>query len=103
MFVIAGIGSLIVWYLRKNLPESPRWLEAQGRSAEAEALMQSIEKEVAAGVGALPPAAKPAAVPQLTASAMLRPPILQRMIVGCLLYTSPSPRDRTRHRMPSSA
>jgi len=22
MFIIAGIGSLIVWYLRKNLPES---------------------------------------------------------------------------------
>src|SRR6201996_1794713 len=47
MFVIAGIGSLIVWYLRKNLPESPRWLEAQGRDAEAEALMQAIEKEAA--------------------------------------------------------
>ena len=27
----------------------------------------------------------------------------QRCIVGCLLYTSPSPRDRTRYRMPSSA
>ena len=38
MFIIAGIGSLVVWYLRKNLPESPRWLEAQGRTAEAEAL-----------------------------------------------------------------
>ena len=25
------------------------------------------------------------------------------MIMGCLLYTSPSPRDRTRSRMPSSA
>ena len=24
-------------------------------------------------------------------------------IIGCLLYTSPSPRDRTRYRMPSSA
>jgi putative MFS transporter len=81
MFIIAGIGSLIVWYLRKNLPESPRWLESKGRTAEAEALMQSIEKEVA-GAGTLPPAAKPAAVPQLTAAAMLRPPILQRMIVG---------------------
>ena len=23
--------------------------------------------------------------------------------IGCLLYTSPSPRDRTRYRMPSSA
>ena len=25
------------------------------------------------------------------------------LVVGCLLYTSPSPRDRTRSRMPSSA
>jgi putative MFS transporter len=81
MFIIAGIGSLIVWYLRKKLPESPRWLESKGRTAEAEALMQAIEKEAAAGA-ALPPTAKPAPVPQLTASAMLRPPILQRMIVG---------------------
>jgi putative MFS transporter len=82
MFIIAGVGSLIVWYLRKNLPESPRWLESQGRTAEAEALMQSIEKEISAGAGALPPVVVPAPVPQLTASAMLRPPILQRMIVG---------------------
>jgi putative MFS transporter len=79
--VIAGIGSLIVWYLRKNLPESPRWLESKGRAAEAEALMQSIETE-AAGAGALPPPVIAAPVTQLTASAMLRPPILQRMIVG---------------------
>ena len=28
---------------------------------------------------------------------------LQAVIPGCLLYTSPSPRDRTRSRMPSSA
>ena len=82
MFVIAGIGSLIVWYLRKNLPESPRWLESKGRTAEAEALMQSIEKEVTASNGTLPPIVVPAPIPQLTASAMLRPPILQRMIVG---------------------
>ena len=26
-----------------------------------------------------------------------------RMYINCLLYTSPSPRDRTRSRMPSSA
>jgi len=82
MFVIAGVGSLIVWYLRKNLPESPRWLESQGRSAEAEALMQTIEKEVAGAGAPLPPPAITAPVPQLTAADMLRPPILQRMIVG---------------------
>jgi len=81
MFVIAGIGSLIVWYLRKNLPESPRWLESKGRTEEAEALMQLIEKE-AATAGPLPAPVTPVAVPLLSASAMLRPPILQRMIVG---------------------
>ena len=81
MFIIAGIGSLIVWYLRKNLPESPRWLEAQGRTAEAESLMQSIEKESAGGK-TLPPVVVPAQLPQVAASDMLKPPLLQRMIVG---------------------
>jgi putative MFS transporter len=81
MFIIAGIGSLIVWYLRKKLPESPRWLELKGRTAEAEALMTAIEKE-AATAGALPAPAKTAAVAQVTASDMLKPPLLQRMIVG---------------------
>jgi putative MFS transporter len=82
MFVIAGIGSLIVWYLRKNLPESPRWLESQGRTAEAEALMQSIEKESAAG-GTLRPVVVPAPVPPVAAMDMLKPPLLQRLLVGC--------------------
>jgi putative MFS transporter len=81
MFVIAGVGSLIVWYLRKNLPESPRWLESQGRTAEAEELMQSIEAEASPTLPLPPPAPAPT-TPLLTASAMLRPPILQRMIVG---------------------
>jgi putative MFS transporter len=81
MFVIAGIGALIVWYLRKKLPESPRWLESKGRAQEAEALMQAIEKEVAAGAALPPPAATVPTAP-VGAMAMLRPPILQRMIVG---------------------
>jgi putative MFS transporter len=81
MFIIAGIGSLIVWYLRKALPESPRWLESKGRSAEAEALMQTIEKE-AATAGALPAPIQPAPVALVTTSAMFKPPILQSMIVG---------------------
>src|SRR3954471_20507982 len=81
MFIIAGIGSLIVWYLRKNLPESPRWLESQGRAAEAEALMQQIERE-AGGSATLPPLVVPAPVAQVPAPDMLKPPLLQRMIVG---------------------
>ncbi len=81
MFIIAGVCSLIVWYLRKRLPESPRWLESKGRDAEAEALMQAIEKEAAAG-GTLPPAAAPVATVPVSVMAMTRPPLLQRLIVG---------------------
>jgi putative MFS transporter len=81
MFIIAGIGSLVVWYLRKNLPESPRWLESQGRTAEAESLMQLIEKESAGGL-TLPPVVVPAVVPQVAAADLLKPPLLQRLIVG---------------------
>jgi putative MFS transporter len=82
MFVIAGIGSLIVWYLRKRLPESPRWLESKGRTAEADALMTTIEKEITAQKGALPAPAAAAPVAPVPASAMIKPPILQSMIVG---------------------
>ncbi|MBV8792589.1 MAG: MFS transporter, partial [Pseudolabrys sp.] len=82
MFIIAGIGSLIVWVLRKNLPESPRWLEAQGRTAEAEALMQTIEQE-ASGGSTLPAPAKTPPVPQVAMGQLVKSPLLQRMIVGC--------------------
>jgi putative MFS transporter len=81
MFVIAGIGSLIVWYLRKALPESPRWLDSKGRTAEAEALLQAIETEVAAA-GPLPPPASAPAVAPVSAFALLAPPLLQRLLVG---------------------
>lgn len=54
MFAIAGIGALLVWVLRKRMPESPRWLQSVGRDAEAEALLQTIETE-AARRGPLPP------------------------------------------------
>jgi len=85
MFVIAGIGALIVWYLRKALPESPRWLEAKGRNSEAEALMQTIEREAAAGNPLPPPA--PAAAPgqEWPLSALWGARLLPRMVVGSVV------------------
>jgi putative MFS transporter len=43
MFAIAGVGALIVWFLRKSMLESPRWLASRGRTAEAEAIVSRIE------------------------------------------------------------
>lgn len=55
MFALAGIGALIVWFLRHRMPESPRWLESVGKVDEAEATLLAIEREVEAQVGKLPP------------------------------------------------
>ena len=83
MFVLAGLGGLVVWYLRKALPESPRWLESIGRTEEAEAIMKSIEEEVARERGALPPPAlsKPGP-PTRTIAALLNPVLFPRLVVG---------------------
>jgi putative MFS transporter len=87
MFVIAGIGAFVVWYLRKALPESPRWLEAQGRTEEAEALMQAIERE-AATAGPMPPPAPAAPMPPFTLASLVSPSLLPRMVVGCVTLIS---------------
>jgi len=54
--VIGSLGALVVWVLRRGIPESPRWLINQGRLAEAESVTAAIEAKVIAdlGGGALP-------------------------------------------------
>jgi len=83
MFIIGGVAALAVWYMRKKLPESPRWLESVGRMEEAEELVSQIEAEVAAG-RQLPPPTPAATLPRIELSALFRPPMLSRMIVGCV-------------------
>ncbi|HEV2963158.1 MAG TPA: MFS transporter [Candidatus Angelobacter sp.] len=54
---IAGaLGAPCVWFLRKSLPESPRWLELHGRGEEADAITSEIERQVSLETGSpLPP------------------------------------------------
>jgi putative MFS transporter len=84
LFVIAGIGALIVWYLRKRLPESPRWLDANGRSEEAEALLGTIEREVAGGKPLPAPVLRPPQ-PSLGLAALWDAQLLPSMIVGSVV------------------
>jgi putative MFS transporter len=82
MFVLGGVGALVVWYLRKALPESPRWLESTGRREEAEAILQRIERE-ALGLGeALSTPVPPSPASSRRLASLVTPSLLPRMIVG---------------------
>jgi|SRR5580700_1258545 putative MFS transporter len=44
--ILGAVGALVVWWLRRALPESPRWLAQHGRRAEAERVMAMVEQRV---------------------------------------------------------
>jgi putative MFS transporter len=84
MFVLGGIGALVVWYIRKALPESPRWLESVGRNAEAEALLARIEAEASRHGTLAPVAPSTASAPSRALSTLFVPPLASRMVLGCI-------------------
>jgi len=85
MFMLGGLGALVVWYLRKALPESPRWLESVGRNKDADALLQAIEREVALQhAPLLAPKLLPLVKHSRNLASLLSPAIFPRMIVGAV-------------------
>lgn len=83
MFALGGLGAIVVWYLRKALPESPRWLESVGRTEEADAILGAIEREVSVRYAPLRyPVPAPSKIPSRELGSLLSPVLLPRMIVG---------------------
>jgi MFS family permease len=54
-YIVGPVLALVIIYVRRNLPESPRWQIMHGRQEAAEASIREIEDHVSATRGALPP------------------------------------------------
>jgi putative MFS transporter len=78
--VIGAHGALFVWWIRRHLPESPRWLAQKGRLEEADRVMAELEARVANEYGRPLPA--PAAPEPVSTSGsfgdMWKPPYGKR-------------------------
>ena len=54
-YLVGPVLALVIIFVRRNLPESPRWQIMHGREKEAEASIAEIEEDVGKTKGELPP------------------------------------------------
>ena len=89
---IGSVSAIFVWFIRRRIPESPRWLIARGRLAEAERTVENMEARVAAELGAGLPAAVSEAAPSRSPAigvhfiAIFRRPYLRRTVMLIIFH-----------------
>ena len=78
--LVGSVSAVAVWFIRRQVPESPRWLAAHGRLAEAEAAVALLEQRVEAETGAPlpPPGPSEQVLPRGNLMEALRPPYTKR-------------------------
>ena len=85
VIILGALGGVIVWWVRRGIPESPRWLAMHGREREAEQAMAALEAEVRRATGRELPLPQPLSgldtAPRGAWREMFRPPYLSRTIM----------------------
>jgi putative MFS transporter len=84
LLVLSASGAVVIWLIRRRLPESPRWLASHGRPADALSTLATIES--AAGVAPVEaPASALDGAPAPPRPRLLRRPLLGRTLLACLI------------------
>jgi putative MFS transporter len=52
--LVGAAGGILVWFIQRGIPESPRWLASRGRLDQADAAMRLIEASIESTHGPLP-------------------------------------------------
>jgi len=91
MLALPGIPAFIAWFIRRSMPESPRWYESVGRKDEAERTMATIEAEVERYTGKKLPDVAPVVIPKIIAEKkkirdLFKKYLLPRTIVILVIY-----------------
>ena len=86
-----------------NMPINPTPTADLVSTAVSGTLTSAPTNTIAVPTETQPPVPTQAITPTSTETPTLTPTFTNTPNADCLLYTSPSPRDRTRSRMPSSA
>jgi MFS transporter, putative metabolite:H+ symporter len=82
--LISAAGALAAWWLRRALPESPRWLARHGQLERAERTLREIEAAVERDIGGPLPPVPPARAERIGGSTfgeLFKPPYLGRTVM----------------------
>ena len=84
VILIGSLGAVAVWFLRRSIPESPRWLARHDRIEEAERIVADIERRVEAEKGialTAPQPVQPEKEGRGSLAEALRPPYRRRTLI----------------------